>query len=135
MACRAHSRRPSRHTDSPGALRTGPSALAAQHVRSTNAARVADAVEELENLDRALAPEAQRIAEARRVHRTMLAMTGAEDRRELRDCSAVVVQIAHHLVHIALAHELAQYGAHSLLGFVHAGGQIAHPGRIEAPGE
>src|SRR5215468_11072766 len=119
MACRAHSRRPSRHTDSPGALRTGPSALAAQHVRSTNAARVADAIEELENLDRALAPEAHRITEARRVHRTMRAMTGIEDRRELRDRVAIVVQVAHHLVHIALTHELAQHGAHSLLALVH----------------
>ena len=41
-------------------------------------------------------------------------------------------QVAHHLVHLALAHELAQHGAHSLLALVHGGGEITHPRRIEA---
>ena len=103
-------------------------------MRVPYAARVADAIEELENLDRALAPEADRITEARRVHRTMRAMTGIEDRRELRDRITIVVQVAHHLVHIALADELAQHGAHSLLALVHGRGEISHPRRIEASG-
>src|SRR6516164_11227132 len=102
-------------------------------MRITDSARVADTIEKLEDLDRALAPEAHRIAEVRRVHCTMLAMTGAEDRRKLRDRIAIVVEVAHDLVHLALAHELAQYGAHSLLALVHGRGEIPNPRWIEAP--
>jgi hypothetical protein len=47
---------------------------------------MADTIEKLENLDRALTPEAHRIAEARCVHCTMLAMTGTEDRCQIPDC-------------------------------------------------
>ena len=104
-------------------------------MRITDSARVADAIEKLEDLDRALAPEAHRIAEPRCVHCTMLTMTGTEDRRELCNRVMIVVQVAHNLVHIAVAYELPQHGAHSLLALVHLGGQIAHPGRIDAPGQ
>jgi hypothetical protein len=104
-------------------------------MRITDSARVADTIEKLEDLDRALAPEAHRIAEVRSVHCTMLAMTGTEDRRELRDRITIVVEVANDLVHIALAHELAQYSAHSLLALVQRGGEIAHPRWIEAPGQ
>src|SRR6516164_8354773 len=108
-----------------------PGALRAQHVCITDATRVANAIEELQYLDRALAPETHQVAEVRRVHCTMLAMTGTEDRRELRYRLTIVVEIAYHLVHLALTDELAQHGAHSPFVLVDRCGQIAHPGRIE----
>ena len=61
----------------------------------TDATRVANAIEELQYLDRALAPETHQVAEVRRVHCTMLAMTGTEDRRELRYRVTIVVEIAY----------------------------------------
>ena len=47
---------------------------------------------------------------------------------------AIVEQIAHHLVNAALRDLLAQHRAHPIFRLAHGGGEVAHPGRIEASG-
>src|SRR5438105_10655242 len=103
-------------------------------MRIAHAPRVADPVEELQDLDGALAPRAEGIAKARGIDPAVLARGRADDLGQLRDPLAIVEQIAHHLVNAALRDLLAQHLAHPLFGLVHAGGELAHPGRIEAPG-
>ncbi|HUL47938.1 MAG TPA: hypothetical protein VLV25_12640 [Steroidobacteraceae bacterium] len=100
-----------------------------------HAARVADAVEELEYLYGALAPEADAVAEAGGAHAAMLAGVGRDDCGELGDAPWRVEEVAHHLIGAAERDLLAQYRANALLALVHGGGELAHPGRIEAPGD
>ncbi|HYB65346.1 MAG TPA: hypothetical protein VEC59_08825 [Steroidobacteraceae bacterium] len=100
-----------------------------------HAARVADTVEELEDLNGALAPEADAVPEAGGAHAALLACAGADDSRELRDALGGVEEITHHLIGAAARHLFAQYRANALLVLVHRGGELAHPGRIEASGD
>ena len=55
-----------------------------------HATRVADAIEELEDLDRALAAEPDRVAIAGRTDGAMLAREGGDDVRQLADALAIV---------------------------------------------
>ncbi|HXB18188.1 MAG TPA: hypothetical protein VNV40_05060 [Steroidobacteraceae bacterium] len=100
-----------------------------------DAAGVADTVEELEDLHGALAAEADAVAEARGAHTAVLARARIDDTRELRDALAGVEEVVHHLVGATAGHLLAQHGAHALLALVHGGRELAHPGRIETPGQ
>ncbi len=102
-------------------------------MRIAHAARVADAIEKLQDLDGALAPRTERIAVMRGTDRAVLLRQGADNGRKLRDTAGVVEEILHDLVHTALHDELAQDLAYPLLGLTRARGQRTHPGRIEAP--
>ncbi|HEV2228405.1 MAG TPA: hypothetical protein VGR86_05565 [Steroidobacteraceae bacterium] len=100
-----------------------------------HAPRVADTVEELEDLHGALAPEADAVAEAGGAHASLLARASLDDPGQLGDALAGVEQVAHHLVDAAARHLPAQHRAHALLALVHGCREIAHPGRIETSGQ
>ncbi|HWW33058.1 MAG TPA: hypothetical protein VNY70_06805 [Steroidobacteraceae bacterium] len=104
-------------------------------MRIAHAACVANAVEELEDLHGALAPETDRVAEAGGVHGALRAGAGLDDAGQLRDPLAGIEQVAYHLVDAAACDLLAQHRAHPFLGLVQGGGEIAHPRGIEAPGD
>ncbi|HTL22361.1 MAG TPA: hypothetical protein VL220_16715 [Steroidobacteraceae bacterium] len=96
------------------------------------APRVADAVEELQDLNGTLATQPDRIAELPGAYSAALARAGLDDRGQFADPPAIVEQVAHDLVNAALSELLAQHRAHALLRLAHGGGKIAHPGRVEA---
>src|SRR4029077_6456922 len=68
-------------------------AIATQEVRIAHAARVADAIEKLQDLDGALAPSTERIAVMRGADRAVLLRQGADNGRKLRDTAGVVEEI------------------------------------------
>ncbi|HSY06337.1 MAG TPA: hypothetical protein VK803_10360 [Steroidobacteraceae bacterium] len=103
-------------------------------MRIVHTPRVAHAIEELQNLDRALATQANGIPEAGGVDAALLAGARADDFGELRDAAAIIEQIGYQLVKAALRDLLAQRRAHPILRLAHGGGEVADPGRIEASG-
>src|SRR5205823_9790428 len=103
-------------------------------MRIVQAARVADPIEELEDLDGPLATEAHGVAEVRGIDAAAFAAQRANHPGELRDAFPIVVEISHHLTDASLSEELAQHRANPIIGLAHGTRQIAHPGRIEASG-
>ncbi|HVN43829.1 MAG TPA: hypothetical protein VMT66_01160 [Steroidobacteraceae bacterium] len=109
-----------------------PGALFAQHTQIAHAAREAHAIEELEDLDRALAAETHRITKLRSADARPGTGAGLDDAGELRYARRIVEQITHHLVNGAAAELLAQHGAHARLGLAELCGELAHPRGVEA---
>src|ERR1700752_58986 len=103
-------------------------------MRIADAASVSNAIEELQDLDRALSAELDRVAIVPRFDDVVLARERRENVRELVDAPAVVEEIAHDLMPGAAGDELAKPAAYLLFRRVHRGGEIAHPRRIEASG-
>ena len=87
--------------------RDAPAAVRAHHVRIAHAASVANAIEVLQDLDRALAAQPDRIAIASSIYGTALLRERAHDIGELTNAFAVVEQIMHDLIHRALRDQLA----------------------------
>src|SRR5690606_4940517 len=103
-------------------------------MRVAHSTRITDAVEELEDLDRPLAPDTGRVAVARRSRSAVGALEHRDDLRQLANAATVVEQVAHDLTDAALPDLLTQHLAHALLRFAERRGQIPDPRRVEASG-
>src|ERR1700682_164307 len=102
-----------------------PTAVDTQHPRIACAPSIANAVEELQNLNRALAPHSDDIAKVGRFHGTVFGHEVLDHPGEFAYAIAVVVEIAHDLVHAALYQALAQHRPHLLIRHAHGVGEIA----------
>ncbi|HEY0686635.1 MAG TPA: hypothetical protein VGD45_30120 [Steroidobacter sp.] len=92
-----------------------------------NAPRVTDAIEEFQDLDRALAAEPDGIAIARSVDAAVFLREHGDNAGQRVDAIAVVEQIMHDLTHSALSRLSEQDMAHTLFGLLDDRGQISHP--------
>ncbi len=100
----------------------------------TDASSVANAIEELQDLDAALAAQADGIAESGRIHRAAGLRQLRDDRGQLGNAGRCIEQIRYHLEQFATCGGAAQNGADLVFGQADVGGQGAHPRRIEATG-
>src|ERR1700704_2724210 len=92
------------------------------------------AVKKLQDLDRALAADADRIAILRSLNRTVIFCERGDQRRELVNAVAIVEKIMHDLVQGTLGYLFAQHPAHVLLGLIDRAGEITNPRWIEPSG-
>src|ERR1700719_467776 len=90
-----------------GSVLVVPTAVDSQHARIARAPSIANAVEELQNLNRALAPDTDGIAITSRLHGFVFMRETFQQPRQFAYAVAMVVQIPHDLVYAALYHAFA----------------------------
>src|SRR3981189_158775 len=109
-----------------------PTAVDTQHPRIACAPSIANAVEELQNLNRALAPDPDGIAKAGRVHGAEFIHEALHHPGKFVYTVAVVEEIVHDLVDAALHHALTQHRPHLVFRRPYGMGEITNPGWVEA---
>lgn len=107
-----------------------PAAVLAQNMGIMNPARVADAVEELQDLDGSFAAQPDRISIIRGIDTASFPSQRSDDASQCVDAFAVVEQVVHDLADRSACYLPAQNLAHPFLRLSNCGGQISHPGRL-----
>src|SRR5580658_2855494 len=108
-----------------------PAAVGTQHTSPRRAASIANAVEELQNLNSAFSAQPDRIAIVRGLDPAALLVESAQFPSQRANAVPVVEEIVHHLVYLMLHHALAQHQPDLVVVGSHLERQISHPRRIE----
>ena len=95
-----------------------------------DASRVADAIEELQNLNRTLATEPDGVSITRRIDAAVFSRKRSNYLCQRADAVSIVEQIMHDLTNGALRNLFAQDLSHAFLGLLNRCGQLSHPRRL-----
>ncbi len=96
-----------------------PAAVGTQQPSLEGTASIANAIEELQNLDAAFSSQSNGIAKPGGFHQAMLFIQRAQLPSQGANAVSMVEKIAHHLVDLALHHALAQHRSELVLAGPH----------------